>query len=575
MLEDDGSILTAGTDHGAFALWQLRPNGAPDAHFGHNGQVVTNVLGGGATAYSLALEGDGSIVVAGGAGGSIAFARYHSNGSLDAAFGNGGTAVVASGAAAAGSSVAGGLVVQPDGKIVAAGASGAAVIALRLNADGSLDTSFGSGGTETLAALAARQDLGEPDHTEGIALQGDGKVLVANRSAGSADFSLVRINTDGSLDATFGAGGVVTTDFGGDDDADAVLVKPGGQILEVGTTDAGGTAQTAVAAFNPDGSPDTSLGDDGRLTVAANITPAPGTLSAQAIHLGDLFLRAFADVAPSGQVVVGTSNESPLGTTSTGLHRLNVAGAGMLGKFGTYGGKIHLLVFKAADGTRVTLSLKGGGTATASYDGDKVDLVLTGTTAKSVLSVRASGGSRRVSLGNVRADGALGAVVAPGSDLSGTLSVNGRLGTVALGSVTGGTIAAASSVGSLLVAGNVSGASVLAGAALGSDGLTGGTGTAADSFSAASIGRLKVGGKVTGSVFAAGVNPGADGAYFTADDRLVPQAAGGTGAADSIGPVVVRGGTDDATGFEAGSFATARLPKLVKPADDNRFHTLT
>ncbi len=570
-LEPNGNILTAGTHDGEFALWQYQPNGSPDNHFGHNGMVLTSV-GGNADAYALALEPDGTIVVGGGAGGSFAFTRYHANGTLDSTFGQGGVTVLPADGAG---DVVGGLALGPDGSIVAAGASGADVVAMRLTPSGAIDPTFGSGGEITLTSLAARQDLGEPDHTEGIAIQSDGKILVANRTVGATHFGVVRLNSDGTLDSTFGAAGSVSISFGGDDDADTVLVKPDGEILVVGTTDAGGTVQTAVAALNPDGSLDGNFGTGGLLTLPTGISatgaiiPA-GTVAPQALHIGDIFLRAFGDIAPSGQVLVGTSNESVANDT-TGLLRLNVAGAGSLGHFGTIAGKNRSLPFVTSTGTRVTVSLTGGGSAQALYDGTKVDLILTGTTVRSVLSIKCIDGNGHVIFGDVRSDGPMRAINAPNAELSGTLSIAGSVGRILLARVSGtdgaGTIATAGSIGSLVVTSSLTSAQVLAGADFGTDGVAGGS--SPDTFNSASIGKISVGGKVTASTFAAGVNP-EDGVYLNGNDQLV-----GTPSADSIGSVYVRGGTDDITRFIAGAFGKAKLPHRVAIATDSRFDLMT
>jgi hypothetical protein len=73
-------------------------------------------------------------------------------------------------------------------------------------------------------------------------VQPDGKLLLANRSA-AGDFAVARLNANGALDASFGSAGVATVDFGGDDDADAIIVQETGEILVVGTTNAGGVRQ--------------------------------------------------------------------------------------------------------------------------------------------------------------------------------------------------------------------------------------------------------------------------------------------------------------------------------------------
>jgi hypothetical protein len=267
-------------------------------------------------------------------------------------------------------------------------------------------------------------------------------------------------------------------------------------------------------------------------------------------------------------VLVGTSNQAAANSTA-GLLRLNVAGAGTLGNFGAISGKNRNLVFVSSDGTRVSISLKGGGSGQALYDGTQVDLVLTGTSAKSVLAINCAGGTKHVTLGNVRSDGAMRAINAASANLAGTLFIDGNARSILLGSVSGadgaGTIATAGSIGSLLIATTLTSAQILAGADFGSAGVSG----ADNTYDAASIGRIGVGGKVTASTIAAGVNP-EDGIYLNGNDQLV-----GTPSADSIGSVTVRGGTDDITRFEAGAFGNARLPHGVDIATDSRFDLLT
>ena len=160
-----------------------------------DGKVVSDFGSFSDEARSVALQPDGKIIV----GGSVV-ARYNGDGTLDTSFGEGGRAVFD----------ATGLALQPDGKILAAGTNGNALQLVRLNPNGTPDTSLdGDGSVITpLGTLATGR---------AVALQPDGKILVAGTSSigANADFGLVRYNPDGSLDTTFDTDGVVTTDFGG------------------------------------------------------------------------------------------------------------------------------------------------------------------------------------------------------------------------------------------------------------------------------------------------------------------------------------------------------------------------
>lgn len=245
-----------------------------DQSFGNGGKVVTQFSIAGAGVSALALQADGKVVAAGWAEGSLqndfAIARYQANGSLDTGFGNGGKKTVDfNGQEDLISAVA----LQADGKIVVAGrahnGTGFDSAIARFNPDGSLDTAFDTDGRLIV-------DFGFSDYASGLAIQSDGKIIIAGRalnSAGYSDMALARLNSDGSLDANFGTGGKVTTDFYGlHDVANCVLIQPAdGKIVLAGF------AQTtfvkhdryndfAVARYFADGTPDNSFDTDGKAT---------------------------------------------------------------------------------------------------------------------------------------------------------------------------------------------------------------------------------------------------------------------------------------------------------------------
>ncbi len=549
----DGGVVAAGTRQGDFVLTRFRADGSLDGQFGAGGSVVTDLGAADDTAYAVTVAPDGSIVAAGGSGGSFAFARYRGDGSLDTFFGQRGKALYAMGA---GPNVVGGVAIEPDGSIVAAGASGATVALLRLTPDGAEDPSFGVGGALTIANLQTRQDLGSTDHTEGVALQPDGKILVANRTA-SGHFGVLRLNPDGTPDTTFGTGGAVTANFGGDDDADAVRVQGDGEIIVIGTSSAGGSARIAVAAFGRDGTPDPTFGTGGQFTIDGSVFT-----NGRAIHIGDLFLHAFGDIQSNGKLVVGSSDGSAAATTSSALRRLNVPGTGLLGQFGSIGRKNQRLTFVNAAGARVTLGLKGPGTGQAYFDGTEVDIVLAGTTATTAVTIKTRGGNGRAAVRDIQADGPLRSLIANTTDLSGTLFVHGTIGKLMIGSLTG-TVAASGAIGAVEIAGAVTGAMILSGPDLGADNKLGGAGAAADAFAAGAIGKVHVGGAITASIVAAGLDP-VNGVFLDADDRLIG------GVKSRIGSISAAA-CDPATRFVAGAFGQARLPKRLDPLKDARF----
>ena len=239
-------------------------DGALDPTFGIGG-VVTTDFGGNDYAFALALQPDGKIVTGGTTTTGFALARYNGNGSLDASFGQGGkvTTAASNGATA--------VVLQPDGKIVAAGRD----LLVRYNSNGSLDPSFGSGGRVVQTGFG----LFSPS----LVLQSDGKIVAVGTMSMPGDFALIRYNSDGSLDMTFGSAGIITTDFsGGDDEAYASALQPDGKIVAVGRTT---SLQSlfALARYNSDGSLDTTFGTGGRVTTSffSNDYSFAGTIAIQ------------------------------------------------------------------------------------------------------------------------------------------------------------------------------------------------------------------------------------------------------------------------------------------------------
>lgn len=238
-----------------------------DNSFGNNGKVVTT-LGGLDTGLGLVLQSDGKILVAGlfdnGVTQDFALIRYNSSGSLDSSFDlDGKVNTDFSSDPDVGQTV----VLQTDSKILV---GGRATIGFdddfaiaRYNSDGSLDTSFDLDGQ-----LTQDFDLGN-DEITGIRLQADGKILAAGTAniQGNDDFALIRLNSNGTADTSFSTDGEVTVDFdGAEDDANDLLLQPDGKILLVGDARMGVDRDFALARFNTDGTLDTSFGNGGKVT---------------------------------------------------------------------------------------------------------------------------------------------------------------------------------------------------------------------------------------------------------------------------------------------------------------------
>lgn len=245
----------------AFALVRYNPDGSLDPTFGTSGKVTTDFPGGG-DANALAVQADGKLVAAGVTGGDFALVRYNPDGSLDTSFGTGGTVTTDF---AGNVDIANALIVQADGKLVAAGSTEFFAVdfaVARYNPDGTLDASFGTGGQ-------AVTDLGGNDRAFALAVQ-DGKLVAGGLSFSftgtNGDFGLVRYNADGTLDPTFGTGGQVTTDFAGFTDWAFALAVQGGKLVAAGRAGFEGNDDFALVRYNPDGSLDGSFGSGGKVT---------------------------------------------------------------------------------------------------------------------------------------------------------------------------------------------------------------------------------------------------------------------------------------------------------------------
>jgi uncharacterized delta-60 repeat protein len=269
-IQGDGKIVTAGfafvSGTEDFALTRYNTDGSLDTTFDGDGKVTTD-FGGTDQAHGVAIQADGKIVAVGSTRLSgpndFALARYNSDGSLDTSFDGDGRVT---GSFAIG--VANAVVIQADGRIVAAGlavVSGNTDFALaRYNTDGSLDTAFdGDGRVNTDFA-------GSTDDAHGVAIQADGKIVATGYTvSGTYEFALARYNTDGSLDTSFDGDGKVTTDFaGGVDQAfGGVAIQADGKIVAAGCLACfSGTPDFALARYNTDGSLDTTFDGDGKVT---------------------------------------------------------------------------------------------------------------------------------------------------------------------------------------------------------------------------------------------------------------------------------------------------------------------
>ncbi|HEX8370760.1 MAG TPA: carboxypeptidase regulatory-like domain-containing protein [Pyrinomonadaceae bacterium] len=270
-IQPDGKIILAGfTTVGNkrdFMVARLNPDGSFDNTFSGDGIASTPVTNSNSEIYSMVLQHDGKIVVAGKTGilpdCDFAIARFNTNGTLDFTFGNGGIVTMPFGT---GGDYITSIALQ-NNKLIVGGytvnASFKKEIAIaRFNMNGSLDNTFSQDGKVTLAYL----------NTDAVAFQAaaqnDGKLVIAGsvRLAGKDNFLLARYNADGTLDNTFEADGIVIASLGASDDvARAVSVQWNGKISVAGyTTTPNSEKHFAAARYNTDGSLDATFDVDGK-----------------------------------------------------------------------------------------------------------------------------------------------------------------------------------------------------------------------------------------------------------------------------------------------------------------------
>jgi uncharacterized delta-60 repeat protein len=315
-IQPDGKILVAGNlttssipPARTYGLMRFNADGALDPSFGAGTGKVTAPFGTNETIEALALQADGKIITAGGSNGKAAVRRFATDGSLeqtlrstfageamavaiqldgkivaagtfvsppnntgpnsdfqimrvvsnasdlstDPSFGTNGAISINLGSS---EDVANSVAIQTDGKIVAVGKSGNAFAAIRCNPDGSLDLSFRGNGKLT-AQFGASQNEGKA-----VAIQGDGKIVIAGR----ADTSAVTVRYDGAgtLDGTFGSNGAVITPLSANTTgAEALALQPDGRLLVAGSDN----GDFLVLRYNANGSLDSSFGVGGKAII--------------------------------------------------------------------------------------------------------------------------------------------------------------------------------------------------------------------------------------------------------------------------------------------------------------------
>jgi len=349
--------------------------GTLDNTFGTNGVTLTAIGTGNDFANAVAIQSDGKIVAAGysitGTKYDFSLARYNTNGSLDNTFGNGG--IVKTSVQTATDQIYS-IVIQPDGKIVAGGVSSSTANSYdwalaRYNPDGTLDNTFGTNGI-VVSSLSSKQD-----YLYSLLLQNDGKIVGIGYSndGTKSNFTLARYNSNGTLDASFGTNGVVLTSFDSNSSiARTGAILPDGKILAAGNMTASSISNFTIVKYNSNGTIDNTFGTAGKVVKAFGtsneiiyslLPMQDGQIVAGGTsRVGTVTNLAVARFKSNGDVdnTFGTNGITinQIGTTNASFGKLlNLPGVGLLAcGYGTVNNVLSMvfLLYNSTDGKNVT-----------------------------------------------------------------------------------------------------------------------------------------------------------------------------------------------------------------------------
>ena len=357
-LQSDGKIVIAGHCQigtgRQFMVARYHPNGTLDTSFDGDGIAATDIRTSDDLANAIAIQPDGKIVVGGSSDVAgdrdFTLVRYNENGSLDTSFDGDGIFFTNLGV----QDMATSLAVQLDRKIVAAGRASNSLVVLRFNPNGTPDSGFGSNGLVGLGPFVA-----DGGGSNAVALQADGKIVVGGSTVFPFDYVVVRLNTNGSFDPSFDGDGFAVTNINpptetraaSDDHFKGLALQSDGKIVVAGDS-RNITAQWVIsfARWNADGSLDTSFGYRGKIITdipggqdnAHGATSAPDGRVLMAGYLAGMFGIARyqgSPIAPTANIsgrAVDANGSGVAGARITLLDHTGIVRTAMTNPFGHY-----------------------------------------------------------------------------------------------------------------------------------------------------------------------------------------------------------------------------------------------
>lgn len=336
VIDDNGKYVSVGATsngtHTDFAMIRTDASGNFDNAFGTGGFVAWDVGSVDNALQSVALQSDQKILVCGfvnyGSGDNDVFlARYNSNGTLDTSFGGQGTVQIQMGGSSDSSCVK--LAVLPTGKILVGGylhtGTHKDFAVMRFNSNGSVDSTFGTSGVSQIDFKNAHDEIID------LEVLSNGKIVVAGYATADnrKDFALASLNFNGTLDKSFGINGKVTTNVGGasnNNSLEDILIDGSGRILAVGESHDGIFQNVAVIRYVENGDLDPSFDTDGIVVSAIGSDNS----FASSILLQDdqkILVAGSAVFYSTDSIVLRYSNDGTIDATfgDSGLMKIDMA----------------------------------------------------------------------------------------------------------------------------------------------------------------------------------------------------------------------------------------------------------
>jgi uncharacterized delta-60 repeat protein len=264
------TVQTVPNDVQDLAIARYNANGALDTTFGNGGEVLTAVPGMSSLqtfASGVDVTSSGQIVALVCGSGEFALVRYNANGSLDTSFGQGGYVITS-----LSGQEGGGLLQQANGDLIVYEGQGSVIDLYRFNPNGTLDSSFGNQGITSVTSPGGSLIAWTAALYPNAGTPNDGQIVFVTDAGTGGSVELARFNPNGSLDSTFGTGGFVQTQiYAGDLYQSAIAAN--GRIVVTGMDyRGGGDDSTSLARFNVNGTWDTTFGNGGLVTTTFGIS---------------------------------------------------------------------------------------------------------------------------------------------------------------------------------------------------------------------------------------------------------------------------------------------------------------